>query len=109
MKNKKLVLRLSMAEKESLKISAIKYDTTVSNYVRCLLFDKKISVRCLPDMETEQLKTALNKIGINIWRLQKHRKTFNLTDSINLKEYLFAINQTLLKIDDYYDRKNNNE
>lgn len=109
MKNKKLVLRLSVAEKESLKINALKHDTTISNYVRCLLFDKKISIRCLPDLETEQLKTALNKIGINLWQLMKQRKVFNLTDTINLKDYLFAINQTLHKINDYYDSKSNNE
>lgn len=109
MKNKKIVIRLTAAEKESIKINALKCGTTISNYVRSLVFNKKISVRSLPDLETEQLKTALNKIGINIWQLQKHRKAFNLTDTINLKDHLFAINHTLNKIDDYYDSKNNNE
>lgn len=102
-KTERIAIRVTSEEKLILMNHANKYRTSLSNYLIASGLNKEISVRYLPDIETEKLKIEVAHLGRNLWLLVRLKRVFQLSETFNLEILIKDISSLLTTIRNKYD------
>lgn len=103
MKTERIFLRVSVETKKRIAEKAIRYKTTLSDYILKLVENKTIKVQALPDENALLIKKELANIGKNIWTLIKFNKTLKLSEKMDFHLLIEELKVISLKISKYYD------
>lgn len=103
MKSERIFLRVSIETKKLIAKKAIKYKTSMSDYIIKLIENKTINVQSLPDKYALELKKELAIIGKNIWTLIKFNKTLKLSEKMDFHLLIEELKIVSQKISKYYD------
>ena len=83
-RTKRVTIRFTPDEYNSLKEKATQFDMTLSDYVRTTLLSKREKVR--PSKCDKSLVYEINRIGNNLNQIARHCNTTGTVDKLVLKE-----------------------